>query len=560
MRSESFLILIALFFSLNLFSQTDKDLNKQIDISQQYNPSLADARKIESVPVIEKPMPSAKKYTYIIDQKQVNTEKSVKPIPPADFNKNETNTYPHSFVKIGYGTLNTPLVDVFFNNKQDKKYSYGVQYRFLQSNTNENKSFKDFTDHWAKAYLATYSKIGEFGLSFNYRQNLLNFYGYQFDSFAMPGKKDLLRKISDIDAIAYYNSTPATETNIRHRSSFNFNQFQIGKIVENDYYIKSKIYSKFNPLSDLENGVLGATIGIDFTTFKAPELSKTLNRIFIQFDPRYDFVYEGLNISAGFNTTVFFNGDDTAKTYVNPYIKAVYPLIEKIATLYGGIDGRLNKQSYRQQLQANPFVTQYNLENTYENIKLFLGLTAKIGSSADAVFELNYTDVSNMPLFVSRKDSLRSFSVKTYHLNILKFMAGFNYSFSEVFRLGVSGAFNNYNSNSITANNQLVEAWQLPTIEGKVHAKLNIKNKVYPYVDFIAMGSQVQRTGESDLTNFTTETIQPFYDVSAGIDFRFKKKLSLFVQGNNLVSSRYMRWYNYPVFGFSIIGGLTFIF
>jgi hypothetical protein len=99
----------------------------------------------------------------------------------------------------------------------------------------------------------------------------------------------------------------------------------------------------------------------------------------------------------------------------------------------------------------------------------------------------------------------------------------------------------------------------LPDVDAKVNLRMNIKNKIYPHLDFVAMGAQQQRTGLSE-ANKSVNKIDAFYDVSAGIDFKFKKKISLFVQANNIMSTRYQRWYNYQVLGFNLIGGLTMLF
>lgn len=547
------LIYIAVsLFIFNAQGQNKKDTstNKHVTIELKYQPILIDAVKIESVPVIEKPLPTTPNYTYAITSKQAQTDKIVNPIPPADLLKKEENLYPSSFVKLGYGNMKTPLAELYFNNKQNKQYSYGIQYRFLQTNSNQNKSFADFTDHVGKAYLSSFSTNGEFGLEVNYKQNSYNYFG--FVDTINTSDKDLSRTIRNFEAKAYYNSTPAKSSKVKHRTAFNFYNFQIGGATENDYSLSSKIYGAVSDFNDLQNGVLSATIGIDYTTLQLPNL-KSKNRFFIQLDPRFDFKYDVLDLSVGFNSTVFFDGNDTAKLFPNLVVKANLPLIEKVANLYGGIDGRYRKQSLKNILQTNQFTSTYNITNAYENIRAYVGINGKVGSSIDASFEINYLDVSNMPLFITRKDSFNSFAMILDQANILKFGGVLNYSFSEKARIGLSGNFYNY-----TFTGQ-AQAWQLPNIEGKLNMNFNIKNKVYPHFDIVAMSLQKQRTGLDD-KNYKSSTLNAFYDISAGIDFRFRPKLSLFVQANNIVSSRYQRWYSYPVYGFNAVGGLTMIF
>jgi hypothetical protein len=550
---QALLIIICLFsmvYSLIAQNRGDTNTNRQIIVGQKYVPVLIDAYKIESVPVLSKPEIKAPVFSYQIKSKQVETAKIVNPIPAADLFKKEETNYPSSYVKLGYGNYKTPLAEIYLNNKKDDKYSYGAHYRLLQTNSNLNSNFADFTDQAVKGYIRTYNKIGEFGLEVNYRQQNYNFYGFNSDSFDLD-KKDLSRLMKAFDAKAYFNSTPDKSGKVKHRSSFNFYNFQIGEALENQYALKSKIYGNVSDFNDLENGVLSADVGIDYNTFK--EDSFKLNRLFIQFDPRFDFIYDGLKISAGFNSTILFNGNDTALPFINPVIKATYPLIENAANIYAGIDGRYHKQSLRNIIQANPFVSSYDLTNTFDNVKLYAGFNAKVGSSADAVLEISYADISNMPLFISKGDSLNSFGILYRQVNMLKFSGTFNYSFSENARIGVSGNFYDYN---VTGEQ---EAWQLPNIEGKISAKFKIKNKFYPYFDFIAMGLQKQRTGFVEATK-QINNINAFYDISTGFDFRFKKKLSVFIHANNLMASRYQRWYNYPVLGMNILGGITLLF
>ena len=49
-------------------------------------------------------------------------------------------------------------------------------------------------------------------------------------------------------------------------------------------------------------------------------------------------------------------------------------------------------------------------------------------------------------------------------------------------------------------------------------------------------------------------------DVNLGLEYRYNKRISAFLQLNNLASQRYMRWYNYPVQIFQVMGGVTFRF
>lgn len=557
-------ILSVLFSAGSAFAQKSKDTtaNRDLTFVDSYRPKFIEAQKIESVPVIVKPELKTVTFSYSIKPHQVSTEKIVNPIPVVDLNTKEETLYPTSFVKLGYGNIQSKLGEIYLNNKQNKQYSYGLHYRFLESNSELNNSFADFTNHAFKGYISTYTEIGELGLDINYKNNQFNFYGY--DTANKLAEKNLARTINSFDARAYFNSTAISDKKLKHRTQFNFYNFQVGEAVENQYALSTKLYGNIPNFSDLKNVQLSANIGVDYNTYKFDTLSP-IKRLFIQFDPRMSFEYDGMQISAGFNTTIFMNVGDSALVYPNPFVKVNYPIVPGIANLYGGIDGRYNKQSLRNIMQTNPYTTNYELINTFVNSTTYIGINAKLGAAADALFEINYSDITAMPLFVTlnnpltlpmitkEKDSLNSFGTRYVQMNLLKFSAAFNYSFSEAVRMGFQGNFYNYNSKDET------EAWQMPNIDGKLNMKFNIKNKLYPHFDILAMGIQKQRSGLDNLTK-QTSTIKAFYDISVGIDYRFKKKLSVFVQANNILNTRYQRWFNYPVYGFNILGGVTMIF
>jgi outer membrane receptor for ferrienterochelin and colicin len=50
------------------------------------------------------------------------------------------------------------------------------------------------------------------------------------------------------------------------------------------------------------------------------------------------------------------------------------------------------------------------------------------------------------------------------------------------------------------------------------------------------------------------------FDLNAGAEFRITKNFNLWVQLNNLLNDEYQRWNQYKVFGFSILGGITYSF
>jgi hypothetical protein len=49
-------------------------------------------------------------------------------------------------------------------------------------------------------------------------------------------------------------------------------------------------------------------------------------------------------------------------------------------------------------------------------------------------------------------------------------------------------------------------------------------------------------------------------DLGFGLEYAFSKKISAWLDLNNLLNSRYARWNNYPVYGLNVLGGLRLRF
>jgi hypothetical protein len=49
-------------------------------------------------------------------------------------------------------------------------------------------------------------------------------------------------------------------------------------------------------------------------------------------------------------------------------------------------------------------------------------------------------------------------------------------------------------------------------------------------------------------------------DANLGFEYRYNKRLSGFLQINNLAAQRYLQFYNYPVIPLQVLAGVTFKF
>ncbi len=133
--------------------------------------------------------------------------------------------------------------------------------------------------------------------------------------------------------------------------------------------------------------------------------------------------------------------------------------------------------------------------------------------------------------------------------NIFNFKAELNYAVNEKFRIAGVANFYNYRLSDQK------EAWQRPNVDFKLSASYNLGNKLYAYLDAFIIGKRYQRIAYVPVNAISMD---PITDLNLGVEYRYTKRLSFFLRGNNLVSARYQRWYNYKVYGINGLLGLTF--
>jgi hypothetical protein len=50
------------------------------------------------------------------------------------------------------------------------------------------------------------------------------------------------------------------------------------------------------------------------------------------------------------------------------------------------------------------------------------------------------------------------------------------------------------------------------------------------------------------------------FDLSSGAEFRITRNFNLWLQLNNILNNKYERWNQYQVYGFNLLGGITYMF
>ncbi|MFZ4059323.1 MAG: hypothetical protein ACOYKE_14365, partial [Ferruginibacter sp.] len=163
--------------------------------------------------------------------------------------------------------------------------------------------------------------------------------------------------------------------------------------------------------------------------------------------------------------------------------------------------------------------------------------------SAKAAF-LSY---DNMPIFINdTATDLKAFVVAyESKANNLRLHADMSFISQDKFTITGGLTFNGY-----TGFNQNGRAW------GTIPLEMNASMRWWAFKQVLLKADFKSFTGGPYiLKNNVDKSISGAADLSGGIEFAVTKKISAWVEVNNIFNNRYQRWFGYPVLGLNVLGG-----
>ncbi len=122
------------------------------------------------------------------------------------------------------------------------------------------------------------------------------------------------------------------------------------------------------------------------------------------------------------------------------------------------------------------------------------------------------------------------------------------------------GKYNNYFLDNET------EPWHKPELEITLSADYNMQEKIRVKAELFTTSKTYARTFETVVSGNTTAVtevpvkLDGLFDLNLGLEYRYSKLLSGFINFNNILGQRYYRWYNYPSYRFNVMLGITYSF
>lgn len=571
-------LLISLLFILTAtisFSQKTKiDALKteEISVIKPYKPTIYDAFKVKSNPVIDTLSKiKKKKVNYRIFSIPVASTftpskgraKSITRAPKEQLYEN--------YVSAGFGNYSSPLFEAYLHSGDPRHNDFGI---FINHHSSEG-GIKDlqlndnFADTRIDVFYKHFDKYNNWQINAGVQRKLFNYYGISLDAaldetvFNSIDEKQIYQNIYVGGKVSFEDSffQGASAELVNYSDNYDSNEIR--------FLIKPKL--EFPISTELINtefliDIIKGDFEQNYQTIDAIEYS-FLN---LGFSPNFEVLRENLTINLG--TKIYYSSDLENKKntfYAYPNVTASFKVVDDIFILVAGATGDLIQNNYRDFSNENPYISPtINILQTDKQYKAFVGAKGKLASNISYNVEISHTNENDKPLFVQNQtktdgtievsegfEAGNSFNVIYDNIKTLGFSGEITIEASKEFNFNANINYTNYTTETA------LEAWNLPSIKASINAnylyknwfagaKLFFKGQTKDYVIPFGSLSTEGNIIEND----------SYADLNLSGRYMFSDRLTAFAKINNLLSNKYEPFVNYQVQALQIFAGITYKF
>jgi len=522
---------------------------------------IKDAKKINHQPVLNSVEKTTPDFSYKLIPQDQQYEFTPDTIDAVKIKGEPLNNLYHAYLKAGMGSYLNNYGELHINSLRSRDFQWGLDVHHLGSNggiKNAPDSYlsKQNVDLYAKKLLKHHAisagfifdraQINKYGFNTEIKESI-EFTGLQQTYQLYQGQIGLKSFITDSSLLNYI-------------VNFKYHNLSIkpDEAKENNYLLTSQ-FSKFY---GTEKAYL--YIDVDYNSATMDSVT-TVSNLLIKPSIDIEFKGEKWHLNAGFKMALE-NGDST-RFFFFPNAEFKYNVVRNLIVPYLGVTGGAQRNSINSIRLDNPFLVSYpELRNTRTAYDAYLGVRGLMSSNLSYNFTAGYKAMKDMVLYTS--DQFQGDLTQPYYENVYQpIYDAVNVGYVSA-QVGYQRATKwnvlwriNYN---MYETQQEIKAWNLPDLTTDLTVNYNLQDKILVRSSITFMNSKYVKTSDPSQEELAFEIygrkIDPIVDLNIGLEYRFTKKVSAFLDANNILSQNYEIWGNYQVQGFNVLGGVTIAF
>lgn len=574
MAMNKFSCLLITLVSLGVFGQNGSD----VQVTSQGDRSVEKAYRIRLRPVaIDTTMPPPE-VTYPLLVRQEETSFEVDPIEPAVIrHKPQLSQLYNGYAKIGGGNRLMGLGEVYYNSLRSRKYHWGIHAKHLSEwgqLTNMAPSMYDRSQ--IEAFGTIKERRYSYGGRLKYMNQGLHYYGFQNPD---ASRDSISQRFNNIGFSGFYSSHPKDSAILNYRIGLDYSYFDDKKpladslskwkAMENYVGVKTLWTYKLSNNVLLSNMEAGLNVlyndyryGIADSTLSGLDSGFVSSNTIIQLRPITHFYGVKEKLQFKFGGEFSLDIKDGARASLYPIAQVRYSLFEDLFIPYAGVQGGLQQQRFELLTRDNEFINSNVQLKNLQRYEANVGFKGTLSNTMS--FNLGATFSHNRDFSFFVNDTIYSsgnqFAVIYDTVNISTIEGSLSYQDGEKLKIDGIGRYHSYQ----LRNNPY--AWNLPQLAFILRGKYNVANKLYAHLDLTLEGGRKALVTDTTLENAVEEDgywyvpLGFIADANLGVEYRYNKRISLFVNFNNFAAQRYQRWLGYPVQSFQFMMGATFRF
>lgn len=566
---SNILFIIALFLTLQAVGQNDNVTiiytgNREVEKAYRLtnHPKIIDT--VLSIPATEYPLLSLH-YTAPITLDTV--QPALIKIDP------KLQQLYHFYAKAGIGNNIMPLGEFYYNGARSRKFNYGVHLKHLSS-TGKISGYApaQFDRNSGKLFGAINEKNYTLTGDVQYNNNGFHYYGIQDETIS---RDSIAQRFSDIEGNFRFASHKKDSANLNYAVGLTYSNYlskkplidSLSKWRALENYVALKGEASYR----LGKEIFAADLDVKYNDYRYGEADSALtlldsgivlNNTIISLKPSITTFAKNNRFKAKIGVDVTLDMASENQLSLFPLAEVKYSLFNDLFIPFAGARGGVHQNRFKTLSRTNEFVLpNINMQNENTSIDLYFGIKGTLSKRIGFNVNASFANVKNKALFVT--DTLYSmgnqFGIIFDTLNITTLEGSISYQLNEKLKVDGIGRYYSYQLKGNTY------AWNLPQFQILARGSYNLFDKFLVNLDLNFEGGRkalvyAKEENTTEENNQFAKTLGFIADVNLGLEYRYNKRISAFLQCNNFAAQRYNRWYNTPVQGFQVMGGVTFRF
>lgn len=574
--------LILVLFTVSLLTQNTTaqrdSISKEVVVIREYDPTIADAFKVNTMPGIPEKPTINKSFDYKVASIAFTPKISISPLEAQPFSEAQKYALYQNHITGGLGNYASLYGDLFYNAYNSTVHVLNI-YGTHQSSfghvklEDDTKAFAPYAaNQLGLGYTRRY-KHAELKADLLFNSRTTRFYGYETindtinylynDSIAVNGsdiKSSSRQNISDINLALQFGSLPDKKSTFQHHSMLSYSGLgDFYSNSENNFMLTTQIFA---PLND---NAFGVDVQLSYWMCNEPSnyisyTSVLKNNLFqLKLTPYYFISGEGWKLKLGFTASGVQEQNEGFTFLPTPDVRFDVDLIKDIFKFYVKTSGNYEVSSYKSLSMENPFIAPYTKSIAVQKpIELETGIRASLISGLDISLFVNYSTFKNKYFYVneifknaSTNENVYSnqFTTQIDNGSLLNIKADIRYQGFDKLQLGLSGNYEKFMLDSLT------NAWHIPTLKISIFGTYQITDKIESELVY-----QFRSVTKAQNADGSEKELPMVHDVSIKGSYVVNDRISAFLRINNLLAQKYYLWNGYSSQGINAMLGATYHF